>query len=468
MSKLEPTEAQRKAMAEATEAWNWYSCGPERRLDMVDDMIAAANSIAEGAPVGTVKQRPDGTFVAVRCGDVSPYPASWVYVRVMPGACEEPYGDDADSWPSYGEITPEPEGCGIGLDGECEGKCRKGYAPVGTIARRPDGEWIAWRTEDGWGYRFIGDEEPNEWPPGSSIADFWPQIRPDEWPDQSGLDWFPPGEEPIVPRPDPTAQQEPPKGLYGKYRVERVDGKPIRACFVLEYLDDLHANKALLEYAFSVERVNPELAKDLRAEWGKWPGRSQQEPGESLARGLDDLAAGRVSRRDDYLEPQQEPATTHPVSPESTNCVPKPRTPRVVDRLGVDERGSRWQDVSGLVWSFKNGWWRTVDGGLDYGCVDPSIGGPFKEILEPQPKAEGGSSPKSSPRVLPSLDCEEARDGTEWKFRLNGEPRSLVYRNNGWRYGEVGDRIGGRCGVSDGHAFIREFAPYIEVVGDPS
>lgn len=36
--------------------------------------------------------------------------------------------------------------------------------------------------------------------------------------------------------------------------------------------------------------------------------RTQQEPGESLARGLDDLAAGRVSRRDDYLEPQQEPA----------------------------------------------------------------------------------------------------------------------------------------------------------------
>ncbi|NMK63791.1 XRE family transcriptional regulator, partial [Staphylococcus capitis] len=87
--------------------------------------------------------------------------------------------------------------------------------PVGTIARRPDGEWIAWRTEDGWGYRFIGDEEPNEWPPGSSIADFWPQIRPDEWPEQVGLDWFPPGEEPIVPRPDPTAQQEP--GAFNRF-----------------------------------------------------------------------------------------------------------------------------------------------------------------------------------------------------------------------------------------------------------
>ncbi|QSM05126.1 Uncharacterised protein [Mycobacteroides abscessus subsp. abscessus] len=310
MSKLEPTEAQRKAMAEATEAWNWYSCGPERRLDTVDKMIAAANSIADGAPVG-------------------------------------------------------------------------------TIARRPDGEWIAWRTEDGWGYRFIGDEEPNEWPPGSSIADFWPQIRPDEWPDQSGLDWFPPGEEPIVPRPDPTAQQEPPKGLYGKYRVERVDGKPIRACFVLEYLDDLHANKALLEYAFSVERVNPELAKDLRAEWGKWPGRSQQEPGESLARGLDDLAAGRVSRRDDYLEPQPEPK----LCSGCCQCqAPKPpRTPRVVDRLGVDERGAEWKrrGISRVsyIWEyrFRNGVWQVrLVGNEAWASMSPGTeptNGPYTEVL---------------------------------------------------------------------------------------
>ncbi|WP_207552234.1 hypothetical protein [Mycobacteroides abscessus] len=55
-------------MAEATEAWNWYSCGPERRLDMVDDMIAAANSIPEGAPVGTVKQRPGAADALRRAG----------------------------------------------------------------------------------------------------------------------------------------------------------------------------------------------------------------------------------------------------------------------------------------------------------------------------------------------------------------------------------------------------------------
>lgn len=351
-------------------------------------------------------------------------------------------------------------------------------APVGTIARRPDGEWIAWRTEDGWGYRFIGDEEPNEWPPGSSIADFWPVIydpreyEGTEYDPETGLHWFKPGEEPLVPRPDPhgtvnldgtlptftpdpTAQQEPPKGLYGKYRVERVDGKPIRACFVLEYLDDLHANKALLEYAFSVERVNPELAKDLRAEWGKWPGRSQQEPGESLARGLDDLAAGRVSRRDDYLEPQPEPATTHPVSPESTNCVPKPRTPRVVDRLGVDEQGSLWRNRADTEFWFQDECWnfRTKDGCTSWYTAgyEPKMR-IFTEILEP--------------RVLPSLDCEEARDGTVWEARyvlLAGRREQtpgwkFQHTQDGWVY-EDGSRV-----LSP--EFLTGRGPYTEVLPD--
>ncbi|MDO3096790.1 hypothetical protein [Mycobacteroides abscessus] len=395
--KLEPTEAQRKAMAEATEAWNWYSCGPERRLDMVDDMIAAANI---------------------------------------------------------------PEG-----------------PPVGTIARRPDGEWIAWRTEDGWGYRFIGDEEPNEWPPGSSIADSWPVIfTPGEavgsGPTTDGGETYDPTlektrEEKIqdymewsetqidTDALDPTAQQGPPKGLYGKYRVERMDGKPIRACFVLEYLDDLHANKALLEYAFSVERVNPELAKDLRTEWGKWPGRSQQEPGESLARGLDDLAAGRVSRRDDYLEPQQEPATTHPVSPESTNCVPKPRAPRVIDRLGVDEQGSRWRDANGFEWRWGAGNWFYYRE-QEWAVAFPDVAGPFREILEP--------------RVLPSLDCEEARDGTVWEFTDGSDgTRRIQHQDGEWICRTKGHShtCAGTMDWATGSASLG-FGPYTEVIGDPS
>ncbi|WP_236747190.1 hypothetical protein [Mycobacteroides abscessus] len=269
-------------------------------------------------------------------------------------------------------------------------------APVGTIARRPDGGYIAIMNELGWEYFYLDVRKPRLDTDGD-YADSWPQIRPDQWPDQSGLDWFPPGEEPLVPRPDPTAQQEPPKGLYGKYRVERVDGKPIRACFVLEYLDDLHANKALLEYAFSVERVNPELAKDLRAEWGKWPGRSQQEP-----------------------------ATTHPVSPESTNCVPKPRTPRVVDRLGVDEQGSRWRNREGL--EFRHDGTRWVSNG-PYGDMygadyEPHALPPYTEIVEP--------------RVLPSLDCEEARDGTVWGPVDDRVGRRYKFVSDSWK-SKVGD-----------------------------
>ncbi|RIU22645.1 hypothetical protein D2E92_23785 [Mycobacteroides abscessus] len=358
--KLEPTEAQRKAMAEATEAWNWYSCGPERRLDMVDDMIAAANSIPDGAPVGTIARRPDGEWIAVR------REGYWGYrhlVGLSDDVAQLSSDDGADSWPVI--FTPgEAVGSGPTTDGG------ETHDPT----------------------RDQGIQEYLDW--------IYTQINPDEEPDcggdlcEDGIRW----------RTDPTAQQE---------------------------------------------------------------------PGESLARGLDDLAAGRVSRRDDYLEPEDPEYCgncdgrkcmgcvfreyDHDCADDCPDCCTTARTPRVVDRLGVDEQGSRWRDKVGDKWWFSSlGGWR-YQSHLDgiAGTGDP-VGAyaPYVELIEP--------------RVLPSLDCEEARDGTEWKFRLNGEPRSLVYRNNGWRYGEVGDRIGGRCGVSDGHAFIREFAPYIEVVGDPS
>ncbi len=95
---------------------------------------------------------------------------------------------------------------------------------------------------------------------------------------------------------------------------------------------------------------------------------------------------------------------------------------RVVDRLGVDEQGSRWEDVIGDVWNWDERGWHSV---ADYGPTSPvpylagetALHGPFKEILEP--------------RVLPSLDCEEARDGTVWTEKT-GE---WVYwfNESGWR-----------------------------------
>lgn len=302
--KLEPTEAQRKALVDKLgEHVQWHRDGVELA---VDEMIAAANSIPEGAPVGTIARRPDGEWAATR---------------------------------RYSELWKE-------------------------------NQWI---------YVYVGAAPTKDHPlPALSDADSWPVIydpreyESTEYEPETGLHWFKPGEEPLVPRPDPTAQQEP------------------------------------------------------------------EDPGP--------------------------PSNAH------IKLAKPPRTPRVVDRLGVDERGSRWRNRAGLeFWHDGTRWVSDCPFGDLYGeDYEPDALPPYTEILEPQPKAERESSPKSSPRVLPSLDCEEARDGTEWQFRLNGEPRSLVYRNVGWRYGEVGDPIGSRCGIPDGHNFIREFAPYIEVLGDPS
>ncbi len=224
--KLEPTEAQRKAMAEATEAWNWYSCGPERRLDMVDDMIAAANSIPEGAPVGTIARRPDGAWIAF----VEPaQPGVWLYRQLLAAGQGFPEGRDADSWPVI--FTPgEAVGSGPTTDGG------ETYDP-----REPSRE-------------------------------------------------------------------------------------ELRAYF------------------------HQDLAEHCQAD-----------------------------------DPDEEPATTHSVSPESTNCVPKPRTPRVVDRLGVDEQGSRWRGRGGTEYWFNgHGWCDSAgsDGKYEYPQgYEPNMASPYTEVL---------------------------------------------------------------------------------------
>lgn len=62
------------------------------------------------------------------------------------------------------------------------------------------------------------------------------------------------------------------RGLYNKFRVERLDGQSEKGhlhngClyFPLDLTHDPHALKAALAYADSCERDNPELAADLRA-----------------------------------------------------------------------------------------------------------------------------------------------------------------------------------------------------------
>ncbi|SLH07111.1 hypothetical protein [Mycobacteroides abscessus] len=218
--------------------------------------------------------------------------------------------------------------------------------PVDTIARRPDGKYLATRiltVSDGtpaWNYKNLTWPEV-EWEYlRQNDADSWPVIydpreyEGTEYDPETGLHWFKPGEEPLVPRPDPTAQQE---------------------------------------------------------------------PGESLARGLDDLAAGRVSRRDDYLEPEDPEYCgncdgrkcmgcvfreyDHDCADDCPDCCTTARTPRVVDRLGVDEQGSRWQDrqlgewkFDGQAWRYLELTWTSVPGG-EWVEAEPSKRyGPYVEV----------------------------------------------------------------------------------------
>jgi hypothetical protein len=52
-------------------------------------------------------------------------------------------------------------------------------------------------------------------------------------------------------------------GLKHKYNVERVDGKPVGFCFVLEPERDPYARSALRHYAIAVSNEHPELTNDL-------------------------------------------------------------------------------------------------------------------------------------------------------------------------------------------------------------
>lgn len=53
------------------------------------------------------------------------------------------------------------------------------------------------------------------------------------------------------------------RGLYTKYRVEKVNGKDHGRCFVLDYDNDPHARIALEAYADSCADDYPQLAEDL-------------------------------------------------------------------------------------------------------------------------------------------------------------------------------------------------------------
>nr|WP_330359810.1 hypothetical protein [Mycobacteroides abscessus] len=292
----------------------------------VDAMIAAANSVPEGAPVGTIARRPDGEAVAIRVqGDRDKFWGSphWSYKPLYDSElfAEEPTdADDADSWPVIYDPT------GKTLD--------ELHAEIDRLDKAEDS---ALRERDYWEetvnrilYTCSSVNEIGEWSSANDpVERFIEQFRP-------------------VKRIDPTAQQEPGKSNESQSSVD-----------------------------FDVT--------------------AQQEPA------IDFVAdhQQRVKFKD---------ATG--------------RKPRVVDRLGVDEQGSRWRDRDGDEWKYQNGWrWRECPDIWAVGNPSPTYA-PYTEILEP--------------RVLPSLDCEEARDGTVWSPVDGRIGRRYKFVSGSWK-SKVGD-----------------------------
>ncbi|WP_157835756.1 hypothetical protein [Mycobacteroides abscessus] len=100
-------------------------------------------------PIGMVRQRPDGMNTAFRTE------VGWHYgLPAMNNA-----GDDADSWP----VVFDPS---------------NPQHPIGTVVRRPDGHWLAYRFEDDdgtrWGYTCITASLTTQ--PKWKDADSWPVI----------------------------------------------------------------------------------------------------------------------------------------------------------------------------------------------------------------------------------------------------------------------------------------------------
>ncbi|HEX2244285.1 MAG TPA: hypothetical protein VHK27_13755 [Gammaproteobacteria bacterium] len=54
-------------------------------------------------------------------------------------------------------------------------------------------------------------------------------------------------------------------GLEQRYRIERIDGKPLGPALVMQF-DDQNCWEALLTYATTVKRDYPKLSEDVRAE----------------------------------------------------------------------------------------------------------------------------------------------------------------------------------------------------------
>lgn len=342
-SKLEPTKAQRKAMAEvgASGSTGGWSDRVNDWLPVVHRMIAAANKVPEGAPVGTIARRPDGAWLAYR-GANPTTGDRWFYFQLIIEDETWPQDDDADSWPVI-------------------------YDPTDNPSREELREYF---------HKDLAEHCQADDPDEVEELAKWLSIHIGTWPED---EW-------------------------------ELRSKP-------NYYHD--RARELLDFGY--RKVSDATA--------------QQEPGVSDPRSTSSYGLSR----------------NEPVAPKP------PRTPRVRDRLGVDEQGARWLDSDGGQVLFNTDQWMRLrpDGTVGWFGVDyePTETAPYVELIEP--------------RVLPSLDCEEARDGTVWEARyvlLVGREQTpgwkFQHTQDGWVY-EDGSRV-----LSP--EFLTGRGPYTEVLGDPS
>lgn len=330
MIKLELTEPRMHAMAVELKAFGGWTL--ETCHKAVAAVIAAANSVPEGVPVGTGALQPGGAFVAIRVA--GPY---WTYVNVnQDDDAAWPHPDAADSWP----VIYDP---------------REDEAPrLAEAAAKPSPFCDAHGMR---GSGIVVAADSNQFTVNAS---------------------------------DPTAQQEP--EAFNRFPgIENpTTSDYIGAAVADEQLKLVFALRDLRkERGMEIAEV-AEAADVLASEISMFESGSSN-PTLALVRRYA-KAVGAVFtvdvRKWEDTQPQQEPEDPGPPSNAHIEFSKPARTPRVVDRLGVDEQGSRWQDrqlgewkFDGQAWRYLELTWTSVPGG-EWVEAEPSKRyGPYVEVL---------------------------------------------------------------------------------------
>lgn len=393
MTKLEPTEAQRNTMIE--EIWGALDFQSISKVEVaLDRAIAAANSIPEGPPVGTIARRPDGGVVGVRSLAYNGTPF-WNYNYVDPGTGSFTVrDDDADSWPviydpredeaprlAEAAAKPSPfydahgmRGSGIVVAADSNQFTVNASDP--TAQQEPEACESCLGSGLGLGAVLGGFLETD-----CSDCDATGEAQPEP----EAFSRFPGIENPTTSDYIGAAvADEQLKLVFALRDVRKERGMEIAE--VAEAADVLASEISMFESGSSnptlalVRRYAKAVGAVFTVDVRKWEDtQPQREP--ALRERFPEQASACVA------DPELAEVDNEPL-PSGSLITSKPRTPRVVDRLGVDEQGSGWLDANGKQWAWSPylgrwGYFRHVENGSVWVLGDQDLHGPFREILEP-------------------------------------------------------------------------------------